>query len=170
MIEKSVLPLREFVYFDREKVEDFVSALLGGLPNEQKETTATKPSQIGGSLGLGSTKVNLKKGFKEITREELLKATYKILQGGKYISVSFSDELLLSLDRDVEQLPHETLSDREYQVMLMIAVGKTRKAIAENLFLSVKTISTYRTRILEKMGLKSNADLTTYASKHKLII
>ncbi len=79
--------------------------------------------------------------------------------------------MLLSIDRDrdIEQLPHETLSDREYQVMLMIAAGKTRKHIAEKLFLSVKTVSTYRSRILEKMGLKTNADLTNYVNQHNLI-
>ncbi|MEW6418143.1 MAG: response regulator transcription factor [Nitrospirota bacterium] len=106
---------------------------------------------------------------KESIPEELLKAIQKILRGGKYISESFSDEILLAIDRDVEKLPHETLSDREYQVMLMIAAGKTRKEIAEKLFLSVKTVSTYRTRILEKMGMKTNADLTNYVNKHNLI-
>jgi two-component system invasion response regulator UvrY len=106
---------------------------------------------------------------KESIPEELLKAIKKILRGGKYVSESFSDELLLVIDRDVEKLPHETLSDREYQVMLMIAAGKTRKEIAEKLFLSVKTVSTYRTRILEKMGMKTNADLTNYMNKHNLI-
>lgn len=106
---------------------------------------------------------------KESIPEELIKAIQKILRGGKYISEFFSDEILLAFDRDVEKLPHETLSDREYQVMLMIATGKTRKEIAEKLFLSVKTISTYRTRILEKMGMKTNADLTNYVNQHKLI-
>lgn len=107
---------------------------------------------------------------KESIPEELLKAIQKILRGGKYVSESFSDEILLAIDRDVEKLPHEILSDREYQVMLMIAAGKTRKQIAEKLFLSVKTVSTYRTRILEKMGMKTNADLTNYVNQHNLII
>jgi len=106
---------------------------------------------------------------KESIPEELLKAIQKIIKGGKYVSESFSDELLLSMDRDIERLPHEALSDREYQVMLMIAAGKTRKEIAEKLFLSVKTVSTYRTRILEKMELKSNTDLTNYVNKQNLI-
>ena len=105
---------------------------------------------------------------KESIPEELIKAIQKIRKGGKYVSESFSDELLVSMGRDVEQLPHETLSDREYQVMLMIASGKTRKEIAEKLFLSVKTVSTYRTRILEKMELKTNADLTNYVNQHNL--
>ncbi|OGW41017.1 MAG: DNA-binding response regulator [Nitrospirae bacterium RBG_13_39_12] len=107
---------------------------------------------------------------KDSIPEELIKAIQKIIKGGKYVSESFSDELLVSMDRDVEQLPHENLSDREYQVMLMIASGKTRKEIAEKLFLSVKTVSTYRTRILEKMELKTNADLTNYVNKHNLVV
>jgi two-component system invasion response regulator UvrY len=107
---------------------------------------------------------------KESIPEELIKAIQKIIKGGKYISESFSDELLASVDRDVEKMSHESLSDREYQVMLMIASGKTRKEIAEKLFLSVKTVSTYRTRILEKMELKTNADLTNYVNKHNLIV
>lgn len=74
-MEKLGLPIREFVYFDREKVEDFVSALLGGLPDEVKETTVAKPSEVGGSLGIDSTMLSFKKGAKELTREELLKAT-----------------------------------------------------------------------------------------------
>ena len=105
---------------------------------------------------------------KESIPEELIRAIQKIIKGGKYISESFSDELLVSMGRDVEQLPHEALSDREYQVMLMIASGKTRKEIAEKLFLSVKTVSTYRTRILEKMELKTNTDLTNYVNHHNL--
>lgn len=108
---------------------------------------------------------------KDSIPDELIKAIQKVLRGGKYVSESFSDELLLSIDRDrdIERLPHETLSDREYQVMLMIAAGKTRKEIADKLFLSVKTVSTYRTRILEKMGVKTNADLTKYVNQHNLI-
>ncbi len=83
---------------------------------------------------------------KESIPEELLKAVQKILRGGKYVSESFSDEILLALDRDLEKLPHETLSDREYQVMLMIAAGKTRKQIAEKLFLDKIFIRLIRTR------------------------
>jgi len=106
---------------------------------------------------------------KEGMPNELLKAIQKVLRGGKYLSESFSDELLLAMDRNIEKMPHETLSDREYQVMLMIAAGKTRKEISDKLFLSVKTVSTYRTRILEKMGLKTNADITKYIIKHNLM-
>jgi two-component system invasion response regulator UvrY len=106
---------------------------------------------------------------KEGMPNELLKAIQKVLRGGKYLSESFSDEILMAMGRDTEKMPHETLSDREYQVMLMIAAGKTRKEISDKLFLSVKTVSTYRTRILDKMGLKTNADITNYVIKHNLM-
>jgi two-component system, NarL family, invasion response regulator UvrY len=106
---------------------------------------------------------------KDSIPDELIKAVRKILKGGKYISSSFSDKLLFSFDSDAEAPIHETLSDREYQVMRMIASGKTLQGIADELTLSVKTISTYRTRILEKMGMKNNAELTHYAIKQHLV-
>lgn len=106
---------------------------------------------------------------KESIPDELIKAIRKILQGGKYISASFSEKLLLSFDSDIERPIHETLSDREYQVMRLIASGKTLKDIADELALSVKTVSTYRSRILEKMGMKNNAELTHYAIKNLLV-
>jgi DNA-binding NarL/FixJ family response regulator len=102
--------------------------------------------------------------------EELTKAIKLILQGRKYLTETLQNEMLSALHHDVEQLPHKELSDREYQVMLMIASGKTRKQIAKELFLSAKTISTYRMRILEKMRLKTNAELINYVSKYKLIV
>lgn len=106
---------------------------------------------------------------KESIPDELIKAVRKITQGGKYISSSFSEKFILSMDSDMERPPHENLSDREYQVMRMIASGKTLKEIAEALFLSVKTVSTYRARILEKMGMKNNAELTHYAIKNNIV-
>ena len=106
---------------------------------------------------------------KESIPDELIKAVRKITQGGKYISSSFSEKFILSMDSDTERPPHESLSDREYQVMRMIASGKTLKEIAEALFLSVKTVSTYRARILEKMGMKNNAELTHYAIKKNIV-
>jgi len=106
---------------------------------------------------------------KDSIPDELIKAVRKILNGGKYISSSFSEKLLFSFDSDVEKPIHETLSDREYQVMRMIASGKTLQGIADELSLSVKTISTYRSRILEKMGMKNNAELTHYAIKLNLV-
>jgi two-component system invasion response regulator UvrY len=106
---------------------------------------------------------------KDSIPDELIKAVRKILKGGKYISSSFSEKLLFSFDNDAEKPIHETLSDREYQVLRMIASGKTLQGIADELSLSVKTISTYRSRILEKMGMKNNAELTHYAIKHHLV-
>ena len=106
---------------------------------------------------------------KDSIPDELIKAIQKIVRGGKYISSSFSEKMLFSFDSDAEKPLHETLSDREYQVMRMIASGKTLKEIADELALSVKTVSTYRSRILDKMGMKNNVELTHYAVKHRLV-
>jgi two-component system, NarL family, invasion response regulator UvrY len=100
---------------------------------------------------------------------ELIAAIRKISEGGKYISASLAEKLAYYLDGDASKPPHETLSDREYQVMLMIASGKTVTEIADELCLSVKTISTYRTHILDKMKMKNNAEMTLYAVQNKLV-
>jgi two-component system invasion response regulator UvrY len=100
---------------------------------------------------------------------ELIAAIRKISEGGKYISASLAEKLAYYLDGDASKPPHETLSDREYQVMLMIASGKTVTEIADELCLSVKTISTYRTHILDKMKMKNNAGITLYAVQNKLV-
>ena len=102
-------------------------------------------------------------------QEELVKAIRKILRGGKYVSPTLAQKLAFNLEAEAEKPLHETLSDREYQVMLMIASGKTVSQIAEELSLSVKTIGTYRARILEKMKMKTNAELTHYAIKNGLV-
>jgi two-component system, NarL family, invasion response regulator UvrY len=99
---------------------------------------------------------------------ELVTAVRKAMQGGKYVSATLAEKLAFNLTPETDRLPHETLSDREYQVMCRIASGKTVSEIAEEFSLSVKTISTYRTRILEKMNLKNNAELTLYAIQHGL--
>jgi DNA-binding NarL/FixJ family response regulator len=106
---------------------------------------------------------------KESAPEELIKAIKKVSTGKKYISPSFAEKIAYIVDINTEKPPHETLSDREHQVMCMIASGKTVKEIADELVLSIKTISTYRTRILEKMGMKNNAELTYYAIKNRLV-
>jgi two-component system, NarL family, invasion response regulator UvrY len=100
---------------------------------------------------------------------ELVKAINKIIDGKKYVSQSLSEKLLNMLDESSSKEPHELLSDREYQTMLLIASGKTVSEIADILFLSTPTISTYRARILKKMRLKNNAELTTYAISQKLV-
>jgi len=106
---------------------------------------------------------------KESTPDELVLAIRKVSAGGKYVSASLAEKLAYELGRMDEQTPHEGLSDREYQIMLLIASGKTVTEIARELSLSIKTISTYRSRILEKMGVKNNAELTYYAIKNQLI-
>lgn len=106
---------------------------------------------------------------KENAPDELVKAIKKVLAGGKYVSPSLAEKLAFDLETNMEKPFHEALSDREYQVMCMIASGKTVKQIAGELSLSVKTISTYRTRILEKMKMKNNAELTYYAIRNRLV-
>ncbi len=101
--------------------------------------------------------------------QELIGAIKKAAAGGKYVTSSLAEKLAIELDSDMEKPPHERLSNREHQVMLMLAAGKSVSEVANNLFLSVKTISTYRTRIMEKMGMKKNAELTLYAVHNKLI-
>ncbi len=106
---------------------------------------------------------------KESAPQELIKAIRKVHSGGRYVSSGLGEKLALDLLRNDDKAPHEILSDREYQVMYLIASGKMAKEIASELSLSVKTVSTYRTRVLEKMQLKSNADLTSYAIRNNLV-
>lgn len=106
---------------------------------------------------------------KDSAYEELTAAIRRIAEGGKYISSVLAERLVFH-DFDInEQMQHECLSEREFQVMLMLAKGKSVKEISREIFISDKTVSTYRARILEKMDLKKNADLTLYAIKNNLI-
>ncbi len=100
---------------------------------------------------------------------ELVKAIRRIIDGKKYVSAALSEKLLDMLDDTSDKEPHELLSDREYQTLLLIASGKTVSEIADSLCLSKPTVSTYRARILEKMRMKNNAELTTYAITQKLV-
>lgn len=102
--------------------------------------------------------------------EELVQAAKKVLAGGQYVSATVGEALALTVRSGAEKLPHQRLSDREYEVLCLIASGKTVSEIAEAVHLSVTTISTYRARILEKMGLKNNAELTRYAIQHDLVL
>jgi len=106
---------------------------------------------------------------KDSAPEELAQAVKKILSGGRYVSPRLAEELVARLEAPAEKPLHELLSDREYEVMRMIASGVPLTDIAEKLHISVKTVSTYRTRILEKMQMKSNAEVTRYAIKHQMI-
>lgn len=106
---------------------------------------------------------------KESAPGELISAIRRVSSGRKYVSSLLAEKLAFDLQSEGETSLHETLSDREFQVMCMIASGKRVKDIGEELCLSVKTISTYRSRILEKMRMKNSAELTHYALKHGLV-
>jgi DNA-binding NarL/FixJ family response regulator len=106
---------------------------------------------------------------KESAPEQLVEAVRKVVRGGRYVSPAVAEKLAFNLGRDPDRPPHEALSDREYQVLRRVAAGRTVSEVAAELSLSVKTVSTYRTRILEKMGMKSNAELTHYAIKNGLV-
>jgi DNA-binding NarL/FixJ family response regulator len=106
---------------------------------------------------------------KETAPKELVNAIRKVLAGGRYVSAALAEKLALDLGAEAARLPHERLSDREFEVLRMIASGKTVSQIAEELHLSVTTVSTYRARILEKMRMTNNAELMRYALHNRLI-
>lgn len=105
---------------------------------------------------------------KETAPEQLVEAIRQVVAGKKYISSILSELLLFECGCDSGKLPHETLSDREYQVLRLIGSGKTVSEVAKWLSLSVKTVSTYRSHILEKMNLRNNAELTLYVIQNGL--
>lgn len=105
--------------------------------------------------------------MKEGAPDELVKAIRKVNAGGKYVSASIAEKLISQVDAS-EKPPHESLSNREYQILCMIARGKSLKSIAGELCVSGKTISTYRSRIMEKMKMSNNSDLIRYVSEHHL--
>lgn len=100
--------------------------------------------------------------------EELIAAVQKVCRGGVHVSPTLAERLARGLAAGSERSPHEALSDREFEVLKQIAAGDSVKAIGARLGLSPKTVSTYRARILEKLGLKTNADLVRYALEHRL--
>ena len=100
---------------------------------------------------------------------QLIDAIRTVFNGGKYISSALTDRLVTNLNRDHERPLHESLTDREFQVFCLLATGKKLKEIADELCLSINTISTYRSRILQKMDMSSNADVIRYAIKNKLV-
>lgn len=106
---------------------------------------------------------------KDSAFEELANAIRKIAAGGKYVSVAFAEKLLFNEVSSTNQQLHESLSEREFQVMIMLAKGESVTEIAGEIFISDKTVATYRTRIMEKMNMKKNAELTIYALRNKLI-
>jgi DNA-binding NarL/FixJ family response regulator len=106
---------------------------------------------------------------KDSPRAELAEAVNRVAAGGKYVTAALAEKLIVDFARGADRLRHETLSDREFEVMRLIASGKTLNEIATLLSLSDKTISTYRARVLEKIGLNSNAELIRYAIENKLV-
>jgi two-component system invasion response regulator UvrY len=106
---------------------------------------------------------------KESAPAELAKAIRKVVAGGRYVSPALAEKLAMGVKQDPLRTPHETLSDREYDVMSRIALGKTVTEIAGELSLSGKTISTYRTRVLEKLGVKNSAEIVQYAIRNGLV-
>ncbi|MFC1893297.1 response regulator [Chloroflexota bacterium] len=127
--------------------------IFSGYPNEEHAMRALRS----GASGYLTT---------ECAPDELTTALRKVLLGGKYVSTSLAERFAFILEKGLEKLPHELLSDREYQVMCLIASGKTVSEIADQMSLSIKTISTYRSRVLEKLNLKNNAELALYYSKY----
>ncbi len=106
---------------------------------------------------------------KDMAPEELVNAVQRVMLGKKYITASIAEKLASVFDQDSDKSPHEYLSDREFSVLKLLAAGKSVSEIAESLFLSVTTVSTYRARIMAKMNMKNNADLTLYAIENKLL-
>ena len=106
---------------------------------------------------------------KDSPRSELVKAVCKVVKGGRYVSPALAESLAVDIVRGTDKPPHETLSDREFEVLRLIASGRTVSEIADILSLSDKTISTYRARLMEKMGMRTNAELTHYAIQNKLV-
>ena len=106
---------------------------------------------------------------KNMAPEELVKAVNRVMMGKKYITPSIAEKLATTIGQEVEKLPHEYLSDREFEVLKLLAKGQSVSDIAEKISLSPTTVSTYRARIMAKMNLKNNADLTLYSIENKLM-
>ena len=106
---------------------------------------------------------------KDVAADELIKAIRKVLSGGRYVSATLAERLAIELRDASGRPPHELLSDREFEVLRLIAAGKTVSEIAETLHLSVTTVSTYRSRILEKMELSTTAELMHYGLRNRLV-
>ncbi len=135
---------------------DFYSIVLSMYPEEQYALRALKAGASGYLT-------------KDSIPEELIVAIRKVASGGKFITSSLAESLALEIYGEKSADPHEILSNREYQVMYLIASGRTLTEIANELSLSIKTISTYRARILDKLGLRNTTDIIRYAFKNKIV-
>jgi len=153
MPDQSGLDILRHIQNDHPKVRVLI---LSGLPEKQYAVSVLR-SGASGYLP------------KDSAPEDLLKAVQAVLAGRRYVSAEVAELLVAGMDKDPGSQQHERLSAREFQVLSKLASGLTVSQIAEELQLSVKTVSTYRSRVLEKMGLKTNADLTSYALRHGLI-
>ncbi|MBS0448611.1 MAG: response regulator transcription factor [Proteobacteria bacterium] len=140
----------------KARAPDLPVLILSGFPEEHYATTLLRQGASG--------YLN-----KECDPEEIVKAIRTVYRGRKYITAGVAERLADTLSGGIDKLSHESLSEREFQVFLRLAKGETIGHMADSMALSVKTVSTYRTRVMEKMGLESNSDLTYYALKNGLI-
>ena len=147
---------REAIDLIRAKAPDVGILILSGYPEEHYAMNLIRQGASG--------YLN-----KECEPDEIVKAVRTIALGRRYITPAVADLLANQLGKKDNAAPHEQLSEREFQVFLKLSRGETAGEIAKSLSLSVKTVSTYRTRLMEKLGLSSNSDLTYYALKNKLI-
>ncbi|HEX2013472.1 MAG TPA: response regulator transcription factor [Roseateles sp.] len=140
----------------KARAPDLPVLILSGFPEAHYATTLLRQGAAG--------YLN-----KECDPEDIVTAIRTVARGRRYITPAVAELLAEGLSGDVDKLPHEQLSERELQVFLRLAKGETVSAMADSMCLSVKTVSTYRSRVLEKMKLGSNSDLTYYALKNGLI-
>lgn len=140
----------------KARAPDLPVLILSGLPEEHYATALLKQGASGYLT-------------KDCDPEDILRAIRTVVRGRKYITPSVAERLADSLASDADKPPHELLSEREFQVFLRLARGETIGHMADSMSLSVKTVSTYRTRVMEKMKLSTNSDLTYYALKNGLI-
>ena len=153
MPDQSGLDILRHIQSDYPKVRVLI---LSGLPEKQYAVSVLRAGASGYLP-------------KDSAPEDLIKAVQTVLAGRRYVSAEVAELLVAGMDKDPGSQQHERLSAREFQVLSKLAAGRAVSEIAEELQLSVKTVSTYRSRVLEKMGLKTNADLTSYALRHGLI-
>jgi two-component system invasion response regulator UvrY len=153
MPDQSGLDILRHIQSDYPKVRVLI---LSGLPEKQYAVSVLRAGASGYLP-------------KDSAPEDLIKAVQTVLAGRRYVSPEVAELLVAGMDKDPGSQQHERLSTREFQVLSKLAAGRAVSEIAEELELSVKTVSTYRSRVLEKMGLKTNADLTSYALRHGLI-
>ncbi|RPI15904.1 MAG: DNA-binding response regulator [Ignavibacteriae bacterium] len=141
----------------RQKKPEMKILILSMHPEEEVALTALK-SGAAGYLNKSSVP------------GELVNAVKRINDGGRYITTSLAESIAFSVEKDLSILPHRNLSDREFQVLCLLASGNTLTDVSKMLSLSIKTVSTYRTRVMEKMNMNTNVELTHYAIKHRIIV